>query len=546
MPSLHLPSALALAFLVTALLAPRGALAASFRVETNALRIKEPASYAGSYDSAIGDFGVPLYGGTLQGRIGHLAANPKGCSNFTGSLPEGVEILLAIRGDCFFVEKAYHAQLAGAKAVIVADNIQEHLLTMAIPEDRPDIAALVPKIAIPVALVQKDAGDRIQSALAADQGAVIVEFDWKESIVHPDNRVEWELWFSTNTACGQACSATSSFLAQFKDSAVSLEQEGFTAFTPHVMLGSCSVWTSEELCHRNCIRGGKYCSTTASSTGAAGELTGRADLRHLCVHKVLNETKKAWQWWEYAARFAAHCRPEAGQFTTACSEQQLRDLGVDTNAVGGCVGSLDSGEAHPLLDAQVRAQNERGPMGRVIMLPTLVVNTNQYRGRLNNAGVLRALCAGFAEGTEPPACLNPGVNVDECTQGVDTCWKENGFSACVDTFRGYVCHCPEGWIGDGYHCTDIDECATELHNCEQVCINTPGSFRCECNKGYKLLGGSPGVPGVCIPIPGATGLPVWLILVLTAAAVVSTSVAGITVYRWRTQHAMQDEIRAIM
>lgn len=158
MPSLHLPSALALAFLVTALLAPRGALAASFRVETNALRIKEPASYAGSYDSAIGDFGVPLYGGTLQGRIGHLAANPKGCSNFTGSLPEGVEILLAIRGDCFFVEKAYHAQLAGAKAVIVADNIQEHLLTMAIPEDRPDIAALVPKIAIPVALVQKVGG----------------------------------------------------------------------------------------------------------------------------------------------------------------------------------------------------------------------------------------------------------------------------------------------------------------------------------------------------------------------------------------------------
>lgn len=50
-------------------------------------------------------------------------------------------------------------------------------------------------------------------------------------------------------------------------------------------------------------------------------------------------------------------------------------------------------------------------------------------------------------------------------------------------------HTRPGWIGDGYHCTDIDECATELHNCEQVCINTPGSFRCECNKGYKLVRG---------------------------------------------------------
>lgn len=128
---------------------------ATFRVETNALRIKEPASYAGSYDSAIGDFGVPLYGGTLQGQLGYVASNPQACHNFSEPLPQGVDVVLATRGDCFFVEKAYHAQLAGARAVIISDHTQEHLLTMAIPEDRPDIAALADLVAIPTVLVQK-------------------------------------------------------------------------------------------------------------------------------------------------------------------------------------------------------------------------------------------------------------------------------------------------------------------------------------------------------------------------------------------------------
>ena len=33
---------------------------------------------------------------------------------------------------------------------------------------------------------------------------------------------------------------------------------------------------------------------------------------------------------------------------------------------------------------------------------------------------------------------------------------------------------------------DNDECNDGSHNCEQHCVNTPGSFSCECAFGYNL------------------------------------------------------------
>ena len=32
---------------------------------------------------------------------------------------------------------------------------------------------------------------------------------------------------------------------------------------------------------------------------------------------------------------------------------------------------------------------------------------------------------------------------------------------------------------------DINECAS-MHRCQQVCINTDGGFRCDCDPGFQL------------------------------------------------------------
>lgn len=54
---------------------------------------------------------------------------------------------------CYFIEKAYNAEQAGYKGILIYDNVDERLLTMAAPEDRPEIAKLADDISIPTALL---------------------------------------------------------------------------------------------------------------------------------------------------------------------------------------------------------------------------------------------------------------------------------------------------------------------------------------------------------------------------------------------------------
>ncbi|XP_023315325.1 uncharacterized protein LOC106648474 isoform X3 [Trichogramma pretiosum] len=46
------------------------------------------------------------------------------------------------------------------------------------------------------------------------------------------------------------------------------------------------------------------------------------------------------------------------------------------------------------------------------------------------------------------------------------------------------CACPRGFTGS-YCQTDIDECVSEKP-CDQICINTAGSYECYCRSGYNL------------------------------------------------------------
>ena len=33
---------------------------------------------------------------------------------------------------------------------------------------------------------------------------------------------------------------------------------------------------------------------------------------------------------------------------------------------------------------------------------------------------------------------------------------------------------------------DFDECKSSLHNCQHICLNTFGSYKCKCRPGFEL------------------------------------------------------------
>lgn len=75
--------ALCLGFMLCLAAAPPAA--AKFVVEKNSLTVISPETIKGTHDSAIGNFGIPQYGGSMAGTVVYPKENTKGCRGFDES-----------------------------------------------------------------------------------------------------------------------------------------------------------------------------------------------------------------------------------------------------------------------------------------------------------------------------------------------------------------------------------------------------------------------------------------------------------------------------
>eukprot|EP00249_Psilotum_nudum_P020534 c27746_g1_i1 orf=437-2317(+) len=582
-----------------------------FVVEKNNLRVTAPKSLVGSYDTAIGNMGVPQYGGTLMGSVVYPEKGTTGCKPFSDfglsfkrssrlAIPS---IVLLDRGDCYFSLKVWNAQNAGAAAVLVSDDRVEPLITMDSPDEDTQAATYLQNITIPSTLIEKNFADDLKKALNKGE-TVTVNLDWTESLPHPDERVEYEFWTNSNDECGSKCDVQSEFVKNFKGVAQLLEQGHFTLFTPHYITWYCPVsFTASKQCKLQCINQGRYCAPDPEqdfSKGYDGKDVVVENLRQLCVFKASNDTEKPWLWWDYVTDFHLRCPMKEHRYNTECAEEVIKSLGLPLDRIRECVGNPDADAENPLLKAEQDAQVGKGSRGDVTILPTLIINNRQYRGKLDKGAVLKAICAGYKESTEPSVCLSSDVETNECLVNNGGCWqnRETNITACKDTFRGRVCECPvyqgvqlqgdgythcqavgpgrctinnggcwiearggktisaclsseldgckcpAGFEGDGQrHCEDIDECKKKLAcQCPDcLCKNTWGGYDCQCKSSLLYINEQDN----CIGNEISSRIN-WALLFLILAGLAGISMGGYFVYKYRIRSYMDSEIRAIM
>lgn len=188
----------------------------------------------------------------------------------------------------------------------------------------------VQNITIPSALISKAFGDKLKEALTNGE-MVNVNLDWRESLPHPDERVEYEFWTNSNDECGPKCDAQIEFVRNFKGPAQILEQKGYTQFTPHYITWYCpESFVLSKQCKSQCINHGRYCAPDPEqdfSKGYDGKDVVVQNLRQVCVFKVANESGKPWLWWDYVSDFSIRCPMKDNKYTKECAEEVIRSLG---------------------------------------------------------------------------------------------------------------------------------------------------------------------------------------------------------------------------
>ncbi|XP_077253450.1 vacuolar-sorting receptor 6-like [Tasmannia lanceolata] len=576
-----------------------------FVVEKSSITVLSPGHIRTKHDSAIGNFGTPNYGGTMVGTVVYPQKKSSGCNPFGSEdaikTPSSRPLILLLdRGECYFALKVWNAQQAGAAAVLVADDTEEPLITMDTPDKSSDADGYIEKIRIPSALIKLSFGQILKKALKDHE--VVIKLDWRESMPHPDKRVEYELWTNSNDECGIRCNEQMNFVKNFKGHAQILEKGGYTQFTPHYITWYCPEdFILSKQCKSECINHGRYCAPDPEkdfAIGYDGKDVVVENLRQICVHKVASESNRSWVWWDFVTDFHIRCSMKKKKYSKECAEEVVMLLDLPLEKVKQCMGDPDADVENQVLKAEQDLQVGRGSRGDITILPTLVINNVQYRGKLERTSVLKAICAGFKVTTDPPICLSRDIETDECLERNGGCWRDSrsNISACKDTFRGRVCECPvvngvqyhgdgykscqaigparcmvdnggcwsenregqtfsacsgfelkgcrcpHGFRGDGYKCEDVDECkeglACQCDGCS--CKNTWGGYDCKC-KGDLLY-----IKDQDVCIGRNTSRFGWFLTLLVLSGVVGVSIAAYIFYKYRLRSYMDSEIMAIM
>lgn len=423
-------------------------------VSTSKLQILIPQELSkpgDGYDHRDALFGIPPYGGSIQQQVYYSATTM--CRSQVDpkhGYPPSREwkspfILMVDRGECTFVQKVRNAQRVGASAVLIADDIclcdhdncELDIENGEICEAEEPIMAddgSGSDISIPSFLVFKEDADAIKASMMQE---VRVRAQMSFKVPAPDSRVEYDLWTHPSDPNSRPIEET------WPVAALALGEHA--SFTPHHYVydgkrAGCQNELGVNQCYNLCTNSGLYCSTDPDEdldNGASGADVVKESLRRICIWNLYGLKDGVGQpWWNYVTNFIENCDnftppydPKKSKFNDAqCVSEAMKAAEIDEDMVETCM--INSGGVGPdlnatnhLLEKEIADQEALG----VVLIPSLLVNKAVVRGSLSFATVLRAVCSGFSQGSEPDICLECANCHDElkCVQDNGKCPSKN-------------------------------------------------------------------------------------------------------------------------
>jgi hypothetical protein len=423
----------AVLFLSLLLLGSSDAMSSELQIVTpESLRKEE------GYDHRDAIFGQPPYGSTLKD-VNVYYADSTLCGRLSPDLGfppqsdwESPFFLVVDRGDCTFVTKARIAQLMhGAAGVLVADNRCECSAADCISDVQP-CQPVSPRmnddgtgsdVTIPSLLLKKQDADAIKDALRGGEAVQMeVTFDVPSSL---DQQVEYELWMNpldnSNDGHGQELFED----RNWKQAAVKLGDKA--TFTPRSLVGDGRIFgcylNPSDVCTEYCTNNGRYCPYDRQKVLENSSITGAQViveiLRQHCVWYVYGEDGIGEEFWDYLTEFHTSCGGKADTFESfadaGCIAEAMQTAGIDPTLIDKCIddsGGLEQDTPNLILEHQLAERKESG----VTYTPTLFVNEVPVSGRISFTTTFKAICSGFAEGSEPEICqlCSSTDNVEEC------------------------------------------------------------------------------------------------------------------------------------
>ena len=324
-------------------------------------------------------------------------------------------ILMIDRGGCTFTQKVRNAQRVGAAGVIIADSTCLCSVGDSCHSDPgKDCEVREPimaddgsgnDISIPSFLMFKQDADKVKAEMLANH-PVRIEMSW--SLPSPDDRVEYELWTTPTDVISR------DFVKTFKEAAVALGTRAY--FTPQMYIydgikSGCQGMDGTNECYNLCTNNGRYCATDPDNDldhGISGADVVQESLRRMCIWQYYGQDDGVGaEWWDYVQEHMFRCHTEEFFANKKCLKDAMDHAKVDSQKIEQCMndsGGTQEDTQNSILETQLLAKDKSG----VVILPAMYVNRVSIRGSLEFEVVFKAICSGYASGTEPTVCNTCG------------------------------------------------------------------------------------------------------------------------------------------